>query len=167
MSLFHVSLSIRRAIQVMRQNKWDPDCLIRRSFTYEMVNPNYSRSNSSNVHLWSAHRVMEWLREVNLAEFAPNLRGAGVHGALLVFEDRFTDALLADLLSIPSTKTLIRRHLFMQFKELLGSEIIQRKRQAETTLGYQPLTLTSKIKARSLFLSLIITMIYLSIYSFI
>lgn len=83
---------------------------------------------------------------VNLAEYAPNLRGAGVHGALMVYEDRFTDELLADLLSIPSTKSLIRRHLCTHFKDLLGRDTIQTKRQAETTLGYQPLTLTSKIK---------------------
>lgn len=88
------------------------------------------------------------LRVVNLAEYAPNLRGAGVHGALMVYEDRFTDELLADLLSIPSTKSLIRRHLCTHFKDLLGRDIIQSKRQAETTLGYQPLTLTSKIKVR-------------------
>lgn len=86
------------------------------------------------------------LRVVNLAEYAPNLRGAGVHGALMVYEDRFTDELLADLLSIPSTKSLIRRHLCTHFKDLLGRDTIQTKRQAETTLGYQPLTLTSKIK---------------------
>ena len=32
-------------------------------------------------------RVMEWLRHVDLSEYAPNLRGSGVHGALLIFED--------------------------------------------------------------------------------
>ena len=34
-------------------------------------------------------RVMEWLRHVDLSEYAPNLRGSGVHGALLVFEARW------------------------------------------------------------------------------
>lgn len=33
---------------------------------------------------WSNHRVMEWLRAVDLAEYAPNLRGSGVHGGLIV-----------------------------------------------------------------------------------
>lgn len=139
-------ISIRRAIQIMRENNWHPNCLVRRSFIQQTHNDTYSQIDSKNVRLWTSHRVMEWLREVNLAEYAPNLRGAGVHGALLVYDDRFTDALLADSLSIPSTKTLIRRHLFMQFNDLLGREIIQRKRQAETTLGYQPLTPISKIK---------------------
>lgn len=26
---------------------------------------------------WSSHRVMQWLKEIDLAEYAPNLRGAG------------------------------------------------------------------------------------------
>ena len=34
-------------------------------------------------------RVMEWLRHVDLSEYAPNLRGSGVHGALLVLEARW------------------------------------------------------------------------------
>lgn len=36
------------------------------------------------VALWTNHRVMEWLRTVDLSEYAPNLRGSGVHGALIV-----------------------------------------------------------------------------------
>lgn len=139
--------SLRRAIQVMRENKWNPDCLIRRSYNSQIDEEKYCVTDlTKDLHLWTAHRVMEWLRVVNLAEYAPNLRGAGVHGALMVYEDRFTDELLADLLSIPSTKSLIRRHLCTHFKDLLGREVIQDKRKAETTLGYQPLTLTSKIK---------------------
>ena len=27
---------------------------------------------------------MEWLRSIDLSEYAPNLRGSGVHGALMV-----------------------------------------------------------------------------------
>lgn len=139
--------SLRRAIQVMRENKWNPDCLVRRSYAQQMDDDKIAEVEMVNsIHLWTAHRVMEWLRVVNLAEYAPNLRGAGVHGGLMVYEDRFTGELLADLLSIPSTKSLIRRHLSTQFKDLLGRETIQSKRQAETTLGYQPLTLTAKIK---------------------
>lgn len=70
----------------------------------------------------------------------------GVHGAIMVHEPRFTSDLLADLLSIPANKTLLRRHLSTQFKELLGKEIMQAKREAESTLGSVPLTLTAKVK---------------------
>lgn len=34
--------------------------------------------------LWTNSRVVEWLRLIDLAEYAPNLRGNGVHGALMV-----------------------------------------------------------------------------------
>lgn len=89
---------------------------------------------------------MEWLRAVDLAEYAPNLRGAGVHGGLMVLETKFTAELLASLLSIPPGKTLLRRHLNTHFKELLGKDIIQEKREAEATMGYVPLTPSSKLK---------------------
>lgn len=131
--------SLRRGIQLMRQQHWNAECLIRRSGTDE-------EQTDKQVHLWTAHRVMEWLRLVDLAEYAPNLRGAGVHGALMMFENRFTAELLADLLSIPPSKSLLRRHLGTHFKELLGRDVIQSKREAETTLGFQPLNLTAKIK---------------------
>lgn len=43
-----------------------------------------SNVSPSDVVQWSNHRVMEWLRSVDLAEYAPNLRGSGVHGGLIV-----------------------------------------------------------------------------------
>lgn len=45
----------------------------------------------SEVTQWTNHRVMEWLRSVDLAEYAPNLRGSGVHGGLMV---RYSQAYL-------------------------------------------------------------------------
>lgn len=32
---------------------------------------------SGEVARWSSHRVMQWLKQIDLAEYAPNLRGAG------------------------------------------------------------------------------------------
>uniref|UniRef100_A0A182MCU2 Protein kinase domain-containing protein n=1 Tax=Anopheles culicifacies TaxID=139723 RepID=A0A182MCU2_9DIPT len=137
-SCLHVA-SIRRGIQLMRSEKWNPDCLIRRPL---QVNLNAK----DDVRLWTSQRVHEWLRAVDLAEYAPNLRGSGVHGALMIFEVKFTAELFADLLNIPSSKTLLRRHLATHFKDLLGRDIIQVKREAENTLGFQPLTISAKIK---------------------
>ena len=69
-------------------------------------------------------RVMEWLRHVDLSEYAPNLRGSGVHGALLVHEKKFSAEILAGILSIPPSKTLLRRHLSLHIKvnDSLGSK---------------------------------------------
>ena len=55
---------------------------------------------------------MEWLRSANLAEYAPNLRGSGVHGSLLIYEPMFTSDLLAALLvrKMPFKKGLIHGH---------------------------------------------------------
>ncbi|XP_075214316.1 liprin-beta 1 isoform X2 [Lycorma delicatula] len=142
-SALHVS-SIRTGIQVLRSQNFEPNCLIRRSNPEE--NNVESEGKASEVALWTNHRVMEWLRAVDLAEYAPNLRGSGVHGGLLVHEPRFTGELLASLLSIPPGKTLLRRHLTTHFKDLLGREVIQEKREAEASLGYIPLTVTAKIK---------------------
>lgn len=146
LSHLHVSsvmnvASLRRGIQVMRENNWDPNCLIRRS----------TQNDTENVSLWTAHRVMEWLELIDLAEYTPNLRGAGVHGGLMMFEPKFTSDLLAELLSIPSNKTLLRRHLTLRFAELLGKDMIGLKRDAATTLGYIPMSITAKIKVNFVF----------------
>ncbi|XP_008192368.1 liprin-beta-2 isoform X2 [Tribolium castaneum] len=139
-SLLHVA-SIKRGIQVLRENNYEPGCLQRRSSPEDPPQP-----TPKIISLWTTHRVMEWLKAVDLAEYAPNLRGAGVHGGLMVYETKFTAELLATLLSIPPGKTLLRRHLKTHFNELLGKEIIQEKREAESTMGYIPLTPSSKLK---------------------
>ncbi|CAG9762448.1 unnamed protein product [Ceutorhynchus assimilis] len=139
-SLLHVA-SIKRGIQVLRENNYEPTCLQRRSLPDDP-----DKATPKQISLWTTHRVMEWLRAVDLAEYAPNLRGAGVHGGLMVLEPKFTADLLASLLSIPPGKTLLRRHLNTHFKELLGKDIIQEKRELEATMGYTPLTPSGKLK---------------------
>jgi len=135
-------LSLRRGIQVLRENNFEPSCLKRRGVPGERD----SQIVHSDVVFWTNHRVMEWLRHVDLSEYAPNLRGSGVHGALLVLEKRFTAELLAGVLSIPSSKTLLRRHLSLHIKDLLGPDVIQEKREAESQPNFQPLSPTSKAK---------------------
>ncbi|GFQ71690.1 liprin-beta-1 [Trichonephila clavata] len=135
--LHHVS--IRRGIQLLREKSFDPHCLIRRSL------PDESKTYTPElVALWSNHRVMEWLRTVDLSEYAPNLRGSGVHGALIVYEPKFNTNLFATLLNIPPTKTLLRRHLATHFKHIVGEELTQIKREKETET---PLSPSVKIKA--------------------
>jgi len=64
----------------------------------------------------------------------------------MLYEPRFNADLLADLLSIPPSKSLLRRHLAMHFKELVGRPVILSKRDAESAPGYQPLNITAKLK---------------------
>ena len=53
----------------------------------------------------------------------------GVHGGLMVFESRFTSSLLADILMIPASKTLLRRHLNTLFADLIGAARRQHEQQ--------------------------------------
>ena len=100
----------------------------------------------SEVLLWTNHRVMEWLRSIDFSEYAPNLRGSGVHGGLIVLEPRFTAELFATILSIPPNKTLLRRHLSTHFVALIGNSTQQKKREHEQQPGHTPLTPNQKVK---------------------
>ncbi|KTF83042.1 hypothetical protein cypCar_00026326 [Cyprinus carpio] len=116
-------LSIKCAIHVLHVNKFNPNCLKRRPGDENKMSP-------SEVVQWSNHRVMEWLRSVDLAEYAPNLRGSGVHGGLI--------------------KTLLRRHLATNFNTLVGSQAQQEKQEYLESSGYTPLTTTAKVRPRKI-----------------
>ncbi|NWZ93350.1 LIPB2 protein, partial [Nesospiza acunhae] len=136
-------LSIKCAIHVLHVNGFNPYCLRRRPVEENNVSP-------SDVVQWSNHRVMEWLRSVDLAEYAPNLRGSGVHGGLIILEPRFNGDTLAMLLNIPPQKTLLRRHLTTNFNVLIGPEAQQEKRETMESAAYTPLTTTAKVRPKKL-----------------
>lgn len=136
-------LSIKCAIHVLHVNNFNPHCLRRRPADENNLSP-------SEVVQWSNHRVMEWLRSVDLAEYAPNLRGSGVHGGLIILEPRFNGDTLAMLLNIPPQKTLLRRHLSTNFNVLIGPEAQQEKREITESTAYAPLTTTAKVRPKKL-----------------
>ncbi|KAM6973385.1 liprin-beta-2b [Aplochiton taeniatus] len=136
-------LSIKSAIHVLHVNKFNPWCLKRRPGDENMTSP-------SEVLQWSNHRVMEWLRSVDLAEYAPNLRGSGVHGGLIILEPRFSSDTMAMLLSIPHQKTLLRRHLATNFSCLVGQQAQQEKREYMESAGCQTLSTTAKVRPKKL-----------------
>uniref|UniRef100_A0A665T814 PPFIA binding protein 2 n=1 Tax=Echeneis naucrates TaxID=173247 RepID=A0A665T814_ECHNA len=136
-------LSIKCAIHVLHVNRFNSNCLKRRP-------SNESQFTPSEVVQWSNHRVMEWLRSVDLAEYAPNLRGSGVHGGLIMLEPRFNSDTLAMLLNIPPQKTLLRRHLTTNFNSLVGAQAQQEKREYTEAASYTPLSITAKVKPKKL-----------------
>uniref|UniRef100_A0A8C8D5G5 SAM domain-containing protein n=1 Tax=Oncorhynchus tshawytscha TaxID=74940 RepID=A0A8C8D5G5_ONCTS len=136
-------LSIKRAIQVLRLNNYEPNCLRRRPSDENNITP-------AEISQWTNHRVMEWLRSVDLAEYAPNLRGSGVHGGLMVLEPRFNVETMALLLNIPPNKTLLRRHLATHFNLLVGSEAQGLKQDYLENPDYTLLTATAKVKLRKM-----------------
>ncbi|XP_051778721.1 liprin-beta-2b isoform X11 [Erpetoichthys calabaricus] len=136
-------LSIKCAIHVLHVNQFNPNCLRRRPGDEHNTTP-------SEVVQWSNHRVMEWLRSVDLAEYAPNLRGSGVHGGLIILEPRFNSDTMAMLLNIPTQKTLLRRHLTTNFNTLIGLEAQQEKREFMESSTYTSLTTTAKVRPKKL-----------------
>ncbi|XP_028810637.1 liprin-beta-1 isoform X2 [Denticeps clupeoides] len=136
-------LSVKRAIQVLRLSRFEPNCLRRRPSDENNVTP-------AEVCQWTNHRVMEWLRSVDLAEYAPNLRGSGVHGGLMVLEPRFNVEAMALLLNIPPNKTLLRRHLATHFHLLIGPEAQRLKQECLENPDYALLTATARVKPRRL-----------------
>jgi len=124
--------SIKRGIQVLRSQNFNPTCLKRRASPEEANKKDWS---PELISLWTSHRTMEWLRSIDLSEYTPNLRGSGVHGGMIIHEPLFDSDLLATLLSILSTKTLLRRHLTTYFNKLIGQKLVQEKRdyQAKST----------------------------------
>ncbi|XP_060932875.1 liprin-beta-1b isoform X5 [Limanda limanda] len=136
-------LSIKRAIQVLRLNNYEPNCLRRRPSDENNISP-------AEISQWTNHRVMEWLRSADLAEYAPNLRGSGVHGGLMVLEPRYNVETMALLLNIPPNKTLLRRHLATHFNLLIGSEAQQLKQECLENPDYTLLTATTKVKPKKL-----------------
>ncbi|XP_036399881.1 liprin-beta-2-like isoform X2 [Megalops cyprinoides] len=140
-SQFH-HLSIKCAIHVLHANKFNPHCLRRRPGDENKASP-------SEVVQWSNHRVMEWLRSVDLAEYAPNLRGSGVHGGMIILEPRFNSDTFAMLLNIPPQKTLLRRHLATNFNTLVGPQAQQKSKFSESS-GHAPLTTTAKVRPKKL-----------------
>uniref|UniRef100_A0A8C4QFL6 SAM domain-containing protein n=1 Tax=Eptatretus burgeri TaxID=7764 RepID=A0A8C4QFL6_EPTBU len=124
--LHHVS--IKRAIQVLRSHGFRPDCL---------------HPHSCSV---SNAQVMDWLHSVDLGEFASSLLGSGTHGGLLVLEPRFTIETLASLLSIPPSKSLLRRHLSTCLDMLVGSKAQALKQDIEDTPGATLLSISAKVK---------------------
>jgi len=61
------------------------------------------------VSVWSNHRVMEWLRTIDLSEYAPNLRGSGVHGGIMV------SFISRRQLALCICATVTNYHLFVYF----------------------------------------------------
>ncbi|XP_048780040.1 liprin-beta-1-like isoform X2 [Ostrea edulis] len=137
-------ISIKRGIQVLHAHGFNPQCLRRRPSPDEGQLQNIP----ADVSLWTNHRVMEWLRTIDLSEYAPNLRGSGVHGALIVLEPRFNAELFAQILSIPQNKTLLRRHLSTHVVALIGNETQHKKREAESSPGYVQLLPSAKVKSK-------------------
>lgn len=53
-----------------------------------------------------------------LQEFADNLQGKGIHGALMTLDPSFDTETMAKALGIPGNKHMLHRHLYEELKSL-------------------------------------------------
>uniref|UniRef100_A0A8C7F6F5 PTPRF interacting protein alpha 3 n=1 Tax=Oncorhynchus kisutch TaxID=8019 RepID=A0A8C7F6F5_ONCKI len=79
-----------------------------------------SQHQNKDVMVWSNERVMCWVQNVGLKEYADNLTESGVHGALLALDDTFDYTDLALLLQIPNQNTQARQLLEKEYNSLIS-----------------------------------------------
>ncbi|KAM6925230.1 kazrin-A isoform 3-T3 [Xenentodon cancila] len=92
--------------------------------------------------VWTSHRVMKWIRDIDLKEYAESLLNSGVHGAVMVLDPTFNTDAMATALGIPINKHMVRRHLVEEMKTLIGPARADAKQDYECLgLGTPPVLL--------------------------
>ncbi|XP_052759830.1 kazrin-like isoform X2 [Mya arenaria] len=130
---FHQS-SILHSVQLLQKLGFDKEVLAQRRAACD--------ATFTDPLVWTNQRVVEWIQNIDLEEYADSLRESGVHGALIVLEPTFTADTLASCLNIPHSKLYIRRHLQTELESLVkpAREEIVLKR---STLGSRYSTLSA------------------------
>uniref|UniRef100_A0A667X5Y1 SAM domain-containing protein n=1 Tax=Myripristis murdjan TaxID=586833 RepID=A0A667X5Y1_9TELE len=100
--------------------------------------------------VWTSHRVIRWIRDIDLKEYADSLQNSGVHGAVMVLDPTFNTDTMATALGIPSSKHMIRRHLVEEMKTLIGPARATAKQEYERLgLGTPPTLLRQSSLGRT------------------
>lgn len=71
----------------------------------------------TSTHSW-LHASTLWFFCWAPQEFADNLQGKGVHGALIALDPSFDTDAMAKALGIPNNKHMLHRHLYEEMKSL-------------------------------------------------
>nr|XP_018904283.1 PREDICTED: kazrin-like isoform X1 [Bemisia tabaci] len=107
---FHQA-SIVHGIHLLRMIKYDRQALAIRRHQCENID--------ADPLVWTNQRFIRWARSIDLGEYADNLKGSGVHGALVVLESSFNGDTMATALGIPPSRNMIRRHLTAELESLV------------------------------------------------
>ena len=57
--------------------------------------------------MWSNARIIKWVSDIGLDEFADYLRQSGIHGAVFVFDETFDADIFAYYLQIPNSNEAV------------------------------------------------------------
>ncbi|CAH1775040.1 unnamed protein product, partial [Owenia fusiformis] len=107
---FHQS-SLLHGVELLRRLNFDKEALLARRKACE--------NSDFDPIVWSNQRVVKWINSIDLQEYADNLLESGVHGAMLVLEPSLTADTLATALSIPPSKSYVRRHLMSEWNNVI------------------------------------------------
>ncbi|XP_029911181.1 kazrin-A isoform X1 [Myripristis murdjan] len=122
------------------------------SFDKEALQNRRMQCEHQNVDplVWTSHRVIRWIRDIDLKEYADSLQNSGVHGAVMVLDPTFNTDTMATALGIPSSKHMIRRHLVEEMKTLIGPARATAKQEYERLgLGTPPTLLRQSSLGRT------------------
>ncbi|XP_008553113.1 uncharacterized protein LOC103575197 isoform X5 [Microplitis demolitor] len=131
---FHQA-SIMHGINLLRMLKYDRQALAVRRHQCEQVD--------EDPLVWTNQRFIRWARNIDLAEYADNLKDSGVHGALVVLEPSFTGDTMATALGIPPAKHMIRRHLTAELEALVLPARSQLEIVPRNHIGARPMSTVS------------------------
>ncbi|KAM9856242.1 kazrin-A [Aulostomus maculatus] len=127
---FH-QVSLLLGIELLNSLNFDKDALQARRVQCEHQNV--------DPLVWTSHRVIKWIKDIDLKEFAENLLSSGVHGAVMVLDSTFNTDTMATALGIPNSKHMVRRHLVEEMKTLIGPARAEAKQDFERLgLGTPP-----------------------------
>ncbi|KAM7139336.1 kazrin isoform 1-T1 [Macrochelys suwanniensis] len=100
------------------------ELLFQVNFSKEVLQERRVRCETQNVDplVWTNQRVLKWVRDIDLKEYADNLMNSGVHGAVLMLEPTFNAEAMATALGIPSSKHILRRHLAEEMNAIVNPD---------------------------------------------
>ncbi|KAB5567348.1 hypothetical protein PHYPO_G00231750 [Pangasianodon hypophthalmus] len=94
-------------------------------------------NRNSDLLVWSCQRIIKWLRDIDLKEFAGSLQNSGIHGAVMVLDPSFNTDSMATALGISASKHMVRQHLSEEMKALLAAARLDVEQEVET-MGTPP-----------------------------
>ncbi|KAM9829746.1 kazrin-A isoform 1-T1 [Syngnathus typhle] len=138
---FH-QVSLLLGIELLHSLNFDKDALQARRVQCEHQN--------TDPLVWTSHRVIKWLKDIDLKEFTEGVVCSGIHGAVMVLEPSFSSDTLATTMGIPSSKHMIRRHLEEELTNLIGLARTDGKQGVERlVLGTSPTPIRQNSPSRS------------------
>ncbi|XP_061537997.1 kazrin-A isoform X3 [Phycodurus eques] len=138
---FH-QVSLLLGIELLHSLNFDKDALQARRIQSEHQN--------TDPLVWTSHRLIKWLKEIDLKEYADGVVSSGVHGAVMVLDPSFSSDTLATTMGIPSSKHMVRRHLEEELTNLIGLARADAKQEFERlVLGTPPTPIRQNSPSRS------------------